>query len=131
MHISSQFDSGNIRVIQADNANDIVLAINKDNQSDFYQWFHFRLQGEVNQVHNLRITDLAKSAYPKGWDGYNVCASYDRQTWFRVDSEFDGDNLSFSLALEHSQVYFAYFTPYSYERHLDLLSDAQNAPQCE
>lgn len=131
MHISSQFDSGNIRVIQADNANDIVLAINKDNQSDFYQWFHFRLQGEVNQVHNLRITDLAKSAYPKGWDGYNVCASYDRQTWFRVDSEFDGDNLSFSLALEHSHVYFAYFTPYSYERHLDLLSDAQNAPQCE
>ena len=37
MHISSQFDSGNIRVIQADNANDIVLTINKDNQSDFYQ----------------------------------------------------------------------------------------------
>ncbi len=131
MHISSHFDSGNIRVIQADEASDIVLAINKDNQSDFYQWFHFRLHSEVNQVHNLRITDLAKSAYPKGWEGYNVCASYDRQTWFRVDSEFDGDNLTFSLALEQSHVYFAYFTPYSYERHLDLLADAQNAPQCE
>lgn len=131
MHISSQFDSGNIRVIQADDPNNIVLAINKDNQSDFYQWFHFGLRGEVNQLHTLRITELAKSAYPKGWEGYNVCASYDRQTWFRVESEFDGDSLTFSLALEHAQVYFAYFTPYSYERHLDLLSDAQSAAQCE
>ncbi len=131
MQISSLFDSGNIRVIRAEQPDDIMLAINKDNQSDFYQWFHFRLTGEVNQLHTLHISDLASSAYPKGWEGYNVLASYDRQTWFRVDSEFNGDILTFSIALEQPQVYFAYFIPYSYERHLDLLADAQCSPLCE
>ncbi|MDC8830876.1 M14 family metallopeptidase [Alteromonas gilva] len=130
MHISSQFDSGNIRVVRAEQCNDIVLAINKDNNSDFYQWFHFRLSGEVNQLHRIAITELAASAYPKGWEQYNVLASYDRQTWFRVDSDFDGDALTFSIALEQPQVYFAYFVPYSYERHLDLLADAQCSPLC-
>lgn len=131
MQISSLFDSGNIRVIRAEQPDDIMLAINKDNQSDFYQWFHFRLTGEVNRLHTLHISDLASSAYPKGWEGYNVLASYDRQTWFRVDSEFNGDTLTFSIALEQPQVYFAYFIPYSYERHLDLLADAQCSPLCE
>ena len=131
MQISSLFDSGNIRVIRAEQPDDIMLAINKDHQSDFYQWFHFRLIGEVNRLHTLHISDLASSAYPKGWEGYNVLASYDRQTWFRVDSEFNGDILTFSIALEQPQVYFAYFIPYSYERHLDLLADAQCSPLCE
>ena len=131
MQISSLFDSGNIRVIRAEQPDDIMLAINKDNQSDFYQWFHFRLTGEVNRLHTLHISDLASSAYPKGWEGYNVLASYDRQTWFRVDSEFNGDILTFSIALEQPQVYFAYFIPYSYERHLHLLADAQCSPLCE
>ncbi|MGB0214385.1 MAG: M14 family metallopeptidase [Alteromonas oceani] len=131
MQISSLFDSGNIRVIRAEQPDDIMLAINKDNQSDFYQWFHFRLTGEVNRLHTLHISDLASSAYPKGWEGYNVLASYDRQTWFRVDSEFNGDILTFSIALEQPQVYFAYFIPYSYERHLDLLADAQCSSLCE
>jgi murein tripeptide amidase MpaA len=131
MQISSLFDSGNIRVIRAEQPDDIMLAINKDHQSDFYQWFHFRLTGEVNRLHTLHISELASSAYPKGWEGYNVLASYDRQTWFRVDSEFNGDILTFSIALEQPQVYFAYFIPYSYERHLDLLADAQCSPLCE
>ena len=43
MQITSNFDSGNIRVIDASQANNIQLEIVKDNQSDFYQWFHFKL----------------------------------------------------------------------------------------
>ena len=43
MKITSNFDSGNIEIIKADDPADIQLAIRKDNQSDFYQWFHFRL----------------------------------------------------------------------------------------
>ena len=131
MHISSQFDSGNIRVIKADSPDNIVLGINKDNQSDFYQWFHFRLFGDVFETHNITISELAKSAYPGGWKDYDVLASYDRQTWFRVNSEFDGDNLTFSFTPEQSSVYFAYFIPYSYERHLDLVGDAQMSLRCE
>ncbi len=131
MHISSHFDSGNIRVIRAESPDDIVLSINKDNQSEFYQWFHFRLFSEQFVEHKVTITDLAKSAYPDGWKEYNVLASYDRQEWFRVGSQFDGDNLTFSINLEAPAIYFAYFIPYSYERHLDLIHDAQVFPQCE
>ncbi|WP_218418462.1 M14 family metallopeptidase [Alteromonas lipotrueae] len=131
MHISSQFDSGNIDVLSAESVEDIRLAIPKDNQSEFAQWFHFRLVGESFVTHTMTITDLAKSAYPDGWKGYNVLASYDRQTWFRIPSEFDGDNLTFSLTLEQPSVYFAYFIPYSYERHLDLVHDAQMSLLCE
>lgn len=131
MQISSQFDSGNISVIRAEHPNDIVLEINKDNQSDFYQWFHFRLYTTPLQPHNLKIQNLAKSAYPEGWKGYDVVASYDRNEWFRVEAEFDGENLRFDFTPEYETVYFAYFTPYSYERHLDLVSDAQCSPLCQ
>ncbi|RDV26143.1 hypothetical protein DXV75_08695 [Alteromonas aestuariivivens] len=131
MHISSQFDSGNIQVVSAESAGDIVLRIQKDNQSEFYQWFHFRLFGEPFELHRIRLCDLAKSAYPKGWEDYRVLASYDRQTWFRVDTEFDGDNLTFAFTPEQPSVYFAYFIPYSYERHLDLIHDAQMSLHCE
>lgn len=131
MHISSQFDSGNIDVVEANSADNIVLRIHKDNQSDFYQWFHFRLVGEVFVTHTLTIRDLEKSAYPDGWKGYHVLASYDRENWFRVPSNFDGNSLSFSLTLEQPSVFFAYFIPYSYERHLDLIHDAQMYLDCE
>jgi len=45
--ISSQFDSGNIKVLAVNSANDIQLEINKDNHSDFFQWFHFKLHSTV------------------------------------------------------------------------------------
>lgn len=131
MHISSHFDSGNIRVINAESPSNIVLGINKDNASDFYQWFHFRLATDPFETHKITITELAKSAYPDGWQDYNVLASYDRQEWFRIESQFDGDNLSFEFTPEHPSVYFAYFIPYSYERHLDLISDAQMYLDCQ
>lgn len=131
MHISSQFDSGNIEVVSAESADNIVLKINKDHQSEFYQWFHFRLVGDVYAKHTMTISDLARSAYPDGWKEYQVLASYDRETWFRVPTEFDGDNLTFSLTLEQPSVFFAYFIPYGYERHLDLIHDAQMYLDCE
>ena len=39
MKITSNFDSGNIKVIEAVDPLNIQLEINKDNQSDFFQWF--------------------------------------------------------------------------------------------
>ena len=131
MHISSQFDSGSINIVNATSPDDIQLTIPKDNQSEFAQWFHFRLVGEMFVTHSITISDLANSAYPAGWENYNVLASYDRQTWFRIPTTFDGDKLQFSLTLEQPSAFFAYFIPYSYERHLDLVHDAQMALNCE
>ncbi|MFC6439853.1 M14-type cytosolic carboxypeptidase [Bowmanella sp. JS7-9] len=125
MRISSNFDSGNIEVLRAERADDIQLAIRKDNQSEFYQWFHFRLDSTAMVNHKLTINNLAKSAYPDGWEGYSAVASYDRQEWFRIDCAFDGDSLSMDFTPEFDTTWIAYFAPYGYERHLDLLAWAQ------
>ena len=81
INISSCFDSGNINVIAADSALDIQLEINKDANSDFYQWFHFRLQSTVGTKHRLRILNASNAAYAEGWENYQAVASYDRVTW--------------------------------------------------
>jgi murein tripeptide amidase MpaA len=130
MRISSNFDSGNINVIRAQQADDIQLSIRKDKQSDFYQWFHFKLDSTPMVTHKISIVDLKNSAYPDGWINYQVVASYDRQEWFRIEAEFDGDVLTFEHTPEYEHCYFAYFAPYSYEMHLDLLAWAQNSFNC-
>ena len=125
MHISSAFDSGNIKVIDK-NSTPVELAIRIDNQSDFYQWFHFRLEGEVGKEYPLRISNAGKAAYPEGWENYRVCASYDRQNWFRIDAQYDGKVLDFTVDLEQPSIYLAYFAPFSWERHLDMIAWAQS-----
>ncbi len=131
MRITSQFDSGNIEVIRAEEPSDIQLKIQPDNNSEFYQWFHFRLETTAYVDHTIRIIDLEKSAYPEGWKGYQAVISYDRQTWFRAPTEYKNGELVITLNPEFNHVYVAYFTPYSYERHLDLVYWAQNHDQCE
>ncbi|WP_027251163.1 M14 family metallopeptidase [Photobacterium halotolerans] len=131
MNIFSNFESGNIDVVKADQPGDIQLRIKKDNQSDFYQWFHFRLETQAQVEHAFELQDLAKSAYPEGWKDYDVVASYDREEWFRIPAEFDGDTLRFKVIPEQRSMYFAYFAPYSYDRHLDLLHQAQMNFNCE
>jgi len=131
MQITSNFDSGNIRVIDASSPNNIELEIKHDNQSEFYQWFHFKLLNNNHVEHILNITNAGKSAYVEGWEDYQAVASYDRDTWFRVPTEFDGEKLTITFTPEFDAVYFAYFSPYSYERHQDLLHNAQLHIDCQ
>lgn len=130
MFISSQFDSGNIKVLEIESPSNIQLSIKKDNQSDFYQWFHFKLHANPYIEYKLHINELAKSAFPDGWKDYQALASYDRETWFRVDTAFTGEQLIIEFTPEYDSVYFAYFAPYSYERHLDLVAKAQLSFDC-
>ena len=130
MKITANFDSGNINVVKLDSADDIQLEINKDHHSDFYQWFHFRLQTQPLTAHKIQILNAKGAAYPEGWPGYEAVASYDRETWFRVDTEFDGEKLTINHVPDSSSVYYAYFSPYSYERHMDLLHQCQQSLEC-
>ncbi|OYU45713.1 MAG: hypothetical protein CFE44_06060 [Burkholderiales bacterium PBB4] len=122
--ISSQFDSGAIDVLSVADARDIQVNIRKDNASDFAQWFHFALHGAAQQAVVVRFMNAGQCAYPEGWSGYRVVASYDRQHWFRIDTQYDGQVMTARLTPDTACVYFAYFEPYSYEQHLDLLGSA-------
>ncbi len=126
LDINAAFDSGNIEVLRLAGSDDIELAIRRDHQSDFFQWFHFRLSGARDVPCVIRITGLAKSAYPGGWPQYRACASDDRQHWHRVetsyDAKVDGGTLTIRLTPRADAVWLAYFAPYSMERHTDLVA---------
>ena len=131
LHISTSFDSGAIEVLSLADSSDIQLNIRHDNASEFAQWFHFRLQGAAGLPVTLRFLNAGSSAYPKGWDGYRVVASYDRQHWFRIATSYDGQVMTARITPDAQSVYFAYFEPYSYERHLDLIGSATHSDKVE
>ncbi|HEY8905666.1 MAG TPA: M14-type cytosolic carboxypeptidase, partial [Rhodoferax sp.] len=127
IHISCQFDAGAIEVISLTDPQDIQLNIRRDNASEFAQWFYFCLHGAANVPVRLNFLNAGQSAYPKGWTDYRVVASDDHQNWFRLDTDFDGQVLSTAFTPAGNSVYLAYFEPYSYERHLDLIGSAANS----
>ncbi len=128
--ISSHFDSGNIEVVQAQTPQDIQLKIRKDSHAEFLQWFHFRLQGAKHQPCKMRILNASETSYTEGWEDYKACASYDGNDWFRVKTTYDGGELVIEHQPEYDSVSYAYFAPYSFERHLELLNTAQLSPFC-
>lgn len=131
MQITSNFDSGNIHVVQSLSPSNIQLEIKKDNQSEFFQWFHFKLHNTNRCEHVLHITNASEAAFSEGWEDYQAVASYDRQEWFRVPTTYDGKQLTIKFTPEFDSVYFAYFCPYSYERHQDLIHSAQLDIDCQ
>jgi murein tripeptide amidase MpaA len=129
LSIGTQFDAGAIEVITAADPLDIRLRLRPDTAADIRQWFCFRLQGGAGTACRLRILDAGRSAYPDGWRDYRVAASYDRKRWFRVaDTFYDGEVLTIECTPRTDSLYFAYFEPYSWERHLDLLGRIGAAP---
>ncbi|UGQ45711.1 M14 family metallopeptidase [Massilia endophytica] len=126
--ISSQFDAGAIDVVSITSAGDIDLNIRKDSAADIIQWFYFRVQGAGATPLTMRFLNASKAAYPDGWKDYQAVASYDRDTWFRVPTSYDGEVMTIEHTPEYDSVYYAYFEPYSWERHLSLLDSAQLSP---
>ena len=121
IQICAAFDSGNIHVVGIE-GDRVDLEIVKDHLSDFYQWFHFRVSGAKGRTLTFRIVNAGGAAYAFGWPGYRARWSSDRQTWRTTDSSYDNGVLSFTSAIDTDLVWFAYFAPYSIERHHDLVS---------
>jgi murein tripeptide amidase MpaA len=76
----------------------------------------------------LNITNAGESSYPTAWSGYKAVATYDMQHWFRVqDTSYDeaGGVLTIKHTPEQDCVRYAYFAPYSLERHAELIMGMQ------
>lgn len=123
--IDAAFDSGNIEVLSIAGAT-AQLAIRRDAHSQFFQWFHFRVAHIAGRALTLNLTGLASAAYPGGWSGYRAVCSTDRARWTRATTTYDplrdGGTLTISHAPGADQCWFAYFAPYSWERHQDLVA---------
>lgn len=132
--ITSAFDSGNIRVLSITDTPAGVraeLEIVKDRQSDFYQWFHFRVAGVAGREVELAITNCGTSAYPGGWPDYQARFSEDRESWLLADTRYANGTLTIRLSPDSNAVWLAYFAPYSMERHHDLIAWAACQPGVE
>lgn len=125
IHVTDRFDAGNVVVVDASSADDLRLAIRADAGGEHYQWFHFRVSGARGQRLRWRIANAGGASYPAGWSGYRACASYDRRTWFRVDTAYDDGELIASHDVAHDTIWYAYFAPYPWERHQQLLGRMQ------
>jgi len=127
MHISSQFDSGNIEVLDASDPGDIRLSIRNDAGDEHKQWFHFRAVGGKDQPCVFRIVNAKDCSYPKAWEGYQAVVSADREEWVRVETEYvDGELIIRHTPLTDS-IWVAYFAPYTREQHRDLVAQCQSA----
>jgi murein tripeptide amidase MpaA len=133
IRISSNFDAGAIDVVSVAIPSDIRLRLRADQgvagDGEFRQWFYFRVLGAAGESLRMVFENAAESAYPDGWPDYRCVASYDRRHWFRVNSTRYVDG---QLVIEHqperNSIYYAYFEPYSHERHLDLLGRVEMSP---
>lgn len=129
MKISSKFDSGNIEVVDAADSGHVRLRIRKDTASDFFQWFHFRASGVHGQECHFAIENAGEASFPSGWEDYRACASYDRETWFRVPTAYADGVLHIELTPGRDAVYLANFVPYSRERHRDFIARCLASPR--
>lgn len=126
LSIDAGFDSGNIEVLGIEGRT-ARLAIRRDPESEFFQWFHFRVAASAGEEVVLKITGLNTSAYPGGWPEYNACVSEDRDYWARAESTFDKNEEGGTLTVRYLPAsdicWFAYFAPFSMERHHDLVAE--------
>ena len=120
--VSAAFDSGAIRVVAIEG--DVVrLEIPTDHASDFYQWFHFRVAGARGRTLTFRIENCAGSAYPLGWPDYRTRVSTDRDEWqVAPDTRYEDGVLTWTYRFDTELAWFAYFQPYTVERHNALVA---------
>lgn len=128
INITTDFDAGAVSVISAEQADDIQLAINKDNQSCTRQWFYFAVDTGSSMLQRIRLLNADKVSFSAAWDGYQVFASYDNQHWFRIDTRYQQGELVLTLNAQAAKVYYAYFVPYPQSRHTALLQQVATMP---
>lgn len=119
--ITSAFDGGNIHLVSLD-GDSANLEIVRDHQSDFYQWFYFRVAGARGRSLSLRIVNAGGAAYAAGWPGYKARISYDRENWVQTDTNYADGVLTINHHAKQDLVWVAYFAPYTMERHNALVA---------
>ncbi len=125
INITSNFDSGNIQVINTRDSGNIELKIRQDTNAEFFQWFYFRVSGGQGTTLRMKILNAGEASYPEGFEDYMVRASYDKTEWFMVPTKFDGQVLTIDHQPEHNAIFYAYFAPYTYEHHLLFIHNIQ------
>lgn len=125
INISSDFDHGNILCKDASDPSDIRLEIEPDGKAAFYQWFYFRVHNAQHQRLVMKIENAGGASFAAGWADYRAVASYDGESWFRVDTDYRDGILTITHAPDQDSVYYAYFAAYPTTRYRRFVDDAK------
>ena len=144
--ISDAFDGGNGKFVETTTSGgqatvkvqikpDIYTELEKKHH---FQHFYFRSAVKGAGRVKYAITNAGDASYAKAWKDSTTFASKtpsDPGSWKRVlDTSYDASTGHLTWSYDHSSsgsVYFAYFPPFSYERHLELISSCESSPDCE
>jgi murein tripeptide amidase MpaA len=129
IRVSSAFEGGNVEVIDLSERERIQLRIRRDAGGRFLQWFYFRVSGAKGEPLVMHIENAHEATYARGWNGYSAVCSADRERWVRVPTEYDGRALTIRHTPEADSAWYAYFAPYSLERHADCIARWQESPR--
>lgn len=137
--ISSNFDSGNIQVISLHEEKENFKAFLKIKHEPFTEgtdkkrhamWFHFKASNVLDLRCKFHVVNASECSYANAWRGYRACCSVDRKTWFRVPTEYDEKELTISVTPSRNSLWVAYFEPFSYEQHQDMIGRCISAKNC-
>ena len=147
--ISDAFDGGNGKLIKTETTSNnedgkkikAYVEIQKDpytelEQTNHHQYFSFRSTSNEPCKVIYVLSNAGNASYPIAWDGSTTFVSStpnDECSWKRVlDTTYNKDTGELSWTYEHDKnakiAYFSYFPPYSYERHLNLISQCDMCP---
>jgi len=146
--ISDSFDGGNIKLIdiqQNGSGTNVILHIKPDVFTELekiahMQYFSFRVTvgGLSSGAHNINyiIENAETTSYPEAWSGATVFYSQnvdDVDSWKRNQDTMyrDGKLCWTHVHVKNGSTYFSYFPPFSYARHLDLVSKCAQVTNVE
>ena len=119
VHISSNFESGNIIHIKTIN-NVVELEIHeepysKSTKNKYKNWFYFKASN-LHDITTFKIKNLRN--YYNDWKKYKVCFSYDNKNWkrFKTNVNMKNKNISWTINPKKSTIWFAYYPPYPFSK---------------
>lgn len=135
IHIRTDFEGGSVTPVSTERADTLRVRLAEDPLSTDMHWFYFQISGIGGQPTRIviensnRMSRLAgRDDVPDCWTGYRPFASYDGETWFRCEGVYEDQIFSLTMTPEHDTVWFAYYPPYSMERHRALIDRALTSP---
>ena len=148
--VSDAFDGGNGKLNRSEIINDqltVYVDMKKDpftelEKKHHSQYFSFRssvkgINGGEAQVVKYVLANAGDASYPSAWEGsttfFSATPSIPSSWRRKLDTSYDASTGELSWTHDHSHsssssIYFAYFPPYSYERHLNLVAQCEAAP---
>lgn len=132
VRVDTELEGGKIEVLDASDPQAIRLAIPPDaGNPRFRQWFCFALRGVRGVACDVALVNAADCTWATAFQGYDVCASYDGLSWFRVPARLEDGALRFALRPTRASVRFAYFAPYTTDRVASLVNRARRSRRGE